>query len=101
MKKIIVFVLCLFCLNNMMYSQCTPNNRITDPGIYPDTIENLPVAFQNAFYSTTMQLKVFTDTLVPHLGSINVTNIQILSVLGMPPGINYQCYQNNCTTWWQ
>jgi PKD repeat protein len=97
MKKIIVFVLCLFCLNNVLYGQCTPDIGITDPGIYPDTIENLPVAFQNAFYSTTMQLKVLTDTLVPGLGLVTVTNIQVLSVVGMPPGINYQCYQNNCT----
>lgn len=96
MRKIF-FAFIAFCLlSSVGYSQCTPDINITDPGIYPDTITNLPPAYANQPYAATLQLKVLTDTNTSQ-GYATITNIIINSVVGMPSGITYQCYNNNCT----
>ncbi|HEX5002791.1 MAG TPA: T9SS type A sorting domain-containing protein [Bacteroidia bacterium] len=71
-------------------SQCIPDLSITVPGIYPDTLTNLPEGIAGVFYTTEIQVRVFTDTTVGPV-TVNVVDITVDSVAGLPPGINYVC----------
>lgn len=67
---------------------CTPDLSITQPGIYPDAATNFPQAYAGVAYSTVIQFKVITDT-VSNGTHVNVTDITMDSVTGLPPGFTY------------
>ncbi len=64
MRKILLTCGLLFTTLHFTNAQCTPDPGITEPGIYPDTIQNLPPAFESAAYSSSLQIRVLTDTTV-------------------------------------
>jgi hypothetical protein len=95
----IVILLALLSLTvSRSVAQCVPDTFIThnDPGVYPDTITNLPHAHENQPYATTIQLKVKADTF--YLAqTITIDSINILSVTGFPTGFQYSCTPSNCS----
>lgn len=96
MKKLLIAFSIIMAAYQGANAQCTPDVSITIPGIYPDTLTNLPPAFENASYGTSIQLRVLTDTVVPQ-GNVTVTNIVVNSVSGLPAGFSYVCNPVNCT----
>ncbi|MEO8151339.1 MAG: T9SS type A sorting domain-containing protein [Bacteroidia bacterium] len=95
MKKLFLAFSIIMAAYQSANAQCTPDGSITEPGIYPDTLTNLPPAFETASYGTSIQIRVLTDTTVSQ-GNVTVTNITINSVIGMPAGFSYVCNPVNC-----
>lgn len=96
MKRHLMTILFLAGLVFPAVSQVCTLDTITDPGIYPDTLVNLPKCYINASYGTVIQVRVFTDTMSA-AGNVTVTDIQINSVTGLPAGFTYACNPVNCT----
>lgn len=97
MKKIVLAVAFLFLSLPGVFAQCTPDTSIThnEPGIYPDSATGLPHAVVGIPYSTVIQLKVITDTVVSGQ-SATVDSVVITGVTGLPPGFTYQCTPASC-----
>jgi hypothetical protein len=76
-------------------AQCIPDLTLTDPGIYPDSATGLPAGEEGVPYSEVIQVVVLTDTSVGGLPVV-VTNITIVSVTGLPPGVTYSCNPASC-----
>lgn len=80
-------------------AQCTPDHTITaSQGIFP---EQLPAANLNVQYSQVVQFKAPLDTNVFYapLGttvSVRIDSLRIVDVLGLPPGMSYQCNSASC-----
>ena len=88
MKKLFLFFI-LFAANIYVSGQCTPDSSIThnDPGIYPDTIVNLPHATIGLAYVASIQINVITDTV--YLGfTVPVDSVVIDNVIGYVPAMN-------------
>lgn len=94
-KNILAFALALCLGTAYAQSPCVPDGSITEPGIYPDTIVNLPHAYGGVAYSTVIQINVFTDTSSGGL-PVTVDDITLDNVTGLPPGFTYTCNPSNC-----
>lgn len=101
MTKNLLLITTVFCLSiGGAIAQCTPGGY-TEPGIYPDTLENLPTHCINEPYSAVIQVVVPTDTttFVPQLGStvtLGINYFELTSVDGLPSGFTYACNPSNC-----
>jgi hypothetical protein len=62
---------------------CTPEFHTT-PGIYPDSVTDLPIAYASEAYSTTM-----TDVIPAAIQVATVDSIGITGITGMPAGFSY------------
>jgi len=80
---------------------CIPGANFVDStfGVWPDTVQNLPPAVVNAFYSTDLNFKAPADAGdvpgSPASGAIE--SFTVSSVAGLPSGVNYSCNTPNCT----
>lgn len=73
-----------------LQAQCTPDNTITVPGFYPNT---LPDAYLQTDYSEIIQFKIVKDTNVVFAGNpvkATIDSAIVIGVTGMPPGITFQ-----------
>lgn len=97
MKKLLLNICILFFAAFNVGAQCVPDTNITHnvPGIYPDTIVNLPHGYVGLSYSTDIQIKVLTDTTYQGFPAI-VDSIAITSVSGLPWGFAYTCTPPSC-----
>ena len=78
-------------LSTIAMAQCTPNPGLfNSPGIEPDT---MPDGYANNFYDEVAYFMMPLDTL-----GYAYQNIQILSVVGLPIGLSWECDQaaNGC-----
>lgn len=101
MKKTALTILAFAAITFTAAAQCVPDTSVThnDPGIYPDSATNLPHSIVGIPYSTTIQMKVLTDTSVIVLGQpvpVTIDDITVNSVSGLPPGYSYSCTPANC-----
>ena len=101
MKRIVLLLFTFTAISFFSAAQCVPDTSIThnDPGIYPDSVTNLPHAIVGIPYSTTIQMKVLTDTVVIIFGQpvpVTIDDVTINSVTGLPPGYTYSCTPANC-----
>lgn len=79
-------------------------------GVMPDTIDNLPPAYVNIQYDTFMsfRLPMFANELDPTLPAIQLDNLKLLNISGLPAGITFtsatsttdSIYCNNSTCQW-
>ena len=91
--------LILFIFSCLISSgQCLPDSGIThnDPGIYPDSLTGLPHAVTGFPYSTVLQVKVLSDTIVPPFQAF-IDSIVIDNVSGLPLGFSYLCVPASCS----
>jgi PKD repeat protein len=94
-KHLLTIVLPLLLAASAVRAQCIPDITITS-GIYPDPTVNLPAAYANVFYETSVQFFVPHDT--TYNGTyVTLTQFDIDSVTGFPPGFAYSCTPSNCT----
>ncbi|MFN4122359.1 MAG: T9SS type A sorting domain-containing protein [Flavobacteriales bacterium] len=97
-KKLLSFgaIILAFCSFNLNAQLCTPDPQYAnaDPGIFPDTLTNLPCAFGNqASYEAVIDLKTITDTTlaVEGFGTLTayISAFRIAAVNGLPPNFSY------------
>ena len=113
-KLIITITLTIICYINS-YSQCTLNPLYQDSsfGIWPTTDINLPNAVQGQLYLAIIDIKTPTtlieasggdsaltsfDTIGQtfYVGDWDVDDFELVSVTGLPNGINLECYDPSC-----
>lgn len=110
MKRKLLFFLALFLNNINVNSQCIPNSLYQDStfGLWPDTIQNLPIVYAGVYYNTVIDIK--TPTIVSdvvdssqayvqgfYIGNNVVDSITLVNVNGLPSGINLSCNSSNCS----
>ncbi|MFM2038025.1 MAG: Secretion system C-terminal sorting domain [Bacteroidota bacterium] len=102
MKKSLPLLVFFSFLTFVSFGQsCIPGANFVDStfGVWPDTVQNLPPAVVNVFYSTDINFKAPADAGdvpgSPASGAIE--SFTVSSVAGLPPGINYSCNSANCT----
>ena len=98
MKRIALLIISLFILlatNQTVFGQCTPDPQYTSPGIYPATV---PDGCVNSPYSETITVIIPADTTVniPPTLTVPIQSVELVNVLGLPPGVTYQCSAPNC-----
>src|SRR5689334_1207210 len=101
MKKILLFLVASALAGSYAFGQCVPDTSIThnDPGVYPDSATNLPHSVVGIPYSTTIQMKVLTDTTAmvgPITVPVTIDDVTVNTVTGLPPGYSYSCNPANC-----
>ena len=105
--KQILFTLALTSAFITAQSQCVndPQYNIDDVGVWPDSVQGMPLSFVGSDYNEFITLVTPSDTLVdgadfgfPILGVINATidDIEILNVTGLPPNFDYACDPVSC-----
>lgn len=92
-KKLLLLSAAILTLSNQAQSQCVPDPTITVAGIYPDSATGLAPAVVGVAYNQVIQARVPVDTVVSINGlpptNINIANITVTSVTGLPPGLTY------------
>ena len=78
------------------FAQCTINTSVfngpNDYSIYPDTINNLPIASVGVGYNTDLQFHIKPDTstvIAMQTFSVQIRSVHIDSVVGLPAGFTY------------
>ncbi len=84
-KKLLLATAFILSGISLVNAQCTPNVSCSAL-ICPDTTTNLPHGMAGAYYSTTITVKVPTDTTLSGLGTVTIDTIKCLSVTGLPTG---------------
>ena len=106
MKKVL-YLLLLLSPWITVYAQCIPDQNLSTPGLYPPagsstdtTAIILPDAAVNQAVSYVTQVVVLADTIVSLGGfsfNVPVDSLGIVSLTGLPAGMNYACDVPNCT----
>ena len=109
MKKIVLIL--ILCFSYVLtFAQCTPlPYQDSSFNIWPDTIDNLPIVQQGVNYLTTITIKtpttlieaagydsVQTQVLGQYVGNWPVDSMELISISGMPNGLNLDCLVPNC-----
>lgn len=96
MKKLFT-TLGIILISFTTFSQvCTPDNSITEPGYYPQTLDPAPILKP---YEEVIQIRVISDTTVDFNGNmVNavIDSVKVIKVLGLPLSLNYSCYHPRC-----
>lgn len=102
MKKILlVLIIAGSTIANGFAQLCSPDLAFTLPGIYPDSATGLADAYTGSPYYETITVIVPTDTIVPSpFGpgniTVDITEIILDSVNGLPNNFVYNCNPSNC-----
>ena len=100
MKNIIIFIL-LLPICSLVHSQCVPDAQYSDStwGIWPDTAQNFISGNTGVYYEQIVNFKLPTDAgdIAPQYAGYDLDNVSLVSVVGSPPGISYNCNTSNCT----
>ena len=100
MKNIIIFTL-LLPIYSLVHSQCVPDAQYSDStwGIWPDTAQNFISGNTGVYYEQIVNFKLPTDAgdLDPNYNGYTLSNVSLISVDGIPPGISFACNTSNCT----
>ncbi len=100
MKKLLLFASVAFFGALNLNAQCTPDGQYTEAGIYPDSATNFVGGCVGQAYTQVITNVVPLDTVVPVFGfpvPATIDSIVLVSVSGLPPGMDYACNPNNCT----
>lgn len=96
MKKLYLLIIIfagLLLSSNQLSAQCTPDPDCTDPqgdGEYCPT--EFPNAVEDEFYSQTLTVIAPVEQ-----GGFTLHHIDVLSIENIPPGMNYQCQNDDCS----
>lgn len=106
MKKILLLALVAFSLNTMAQTFCEPDEALQSElfGLWPDTIENLPLADVDVEYETHVQIKTPTEVgevmgypymvdpfgigLPIDVAEFSIDSIKLMEVVGVPEGMS-------------
>jgi hypothetical protein len=97
MKKTLILLYTIITCHVVFSQPCTPPTTFPgNQGILP---LSLGFAYLDTAYSQIIEFKAPLDTSVSFGGStvnFRVDSLRIVSVQGLPNGINYQCHTSNC-----
>lgn len=99
MKKIFILLVLLFCLSQLASAQCTPDPAHTTELIYPNPTSTTIIYNKGTQRYDNFTLNIPKDTTVSVLGvnlSGDIVEIEVLNVLGVPPGLGFECNPSNC-----
>lgn len=108
MKKFLLLSITLFSAVTLKAQSCTPGANYADSsyGVWPDTIQNFPLAASGVPYSTDLNFKVPSTVTAEVAGNDPVAqgvigsaiqDFTVTGVTGLPTGINYACNIASCT----
>ena len=96
MKRFLTFG-AFFLIIFSSYSQnCNPDNSITEPGVYPETLDT---GLIDVPYTFTIQVLAIKDTMVTYLGqniTATIDSFELTGIKGLPQSFSYQCEPNKC-----
>ncbi|MFY0643940.1 MAG: T9SS type A sorting domain-containing protein [Bacteroidia bacterium] len=101
MKKLVVIFIILFLSMGLSAQNCTPDQNITEPGIYPASIDT---AIVGSAYEHVLQILAIRDTSVTIANqtvSATVDSIVLHDVLGMPNSFSFSCEPSSCAFTYQ
>ncbi len=81
-------------------AQCTPDSQFSAPGIYPDSVTGLSLAYVGQAYNEIITIITPLDTTVMYNGipiAVTILTIELTSVTGLPASFSYDCESGNCT----
>ena len=81
-------------------AQCTPDSQFSAPGIYPDSVTGLSLAYVGQAYNEIITIITPLDTTVMYNGipiAVTIQTIELTSVTGLPASFSYDCEGGNCT----
>jgi hypothetical protein len=91
----------LLPIYSLVHSQCVPDAQYSDStwGIWPDTAQNFINGNIGTYYEQIVNFKLPTDAgdLDPNYIGYTLSNVSLISVDGIPPGISFSCNTSNCT----
>ncbi len=104
MKRILLFTLLAFSVQTFAQnSPCVPDavNQDSLFGLWPDTVQNLPLANEGVYYESYVQLKTpAVASEVPDVpsqfSSLNIDSIGLVEAVGLPSGIQMSCNEPSC-----
>ena len=103
MKKLLIILICLPIIGLGQVNPCVPNLEFQDSvfGSWPDTIQNLPLAYSLNYYESVIQIKTPTSAgEVPNVpaeyANLAVDSIRLVEVQGLPDGIEISCNTPSC-----
>jgi len=98
MKNLLFKVLTIIAFSliaGLSYSQCTPDPDCTDPegdGEYCPT--QFPNAIEDEYYD-----QVLTIIGPSEVQGVLIHHVDLISIGNIPPGMDYQCQDDNCSFW--
>ena len=81
-------------------AQCTPDSQFSAPGIYPDSVTGLSLAYVGQAYNEIITIITPLDTTVMYNGipiAVTIQTIELTSVTGLPASFSYDCEAGNCS----
>ena len=101
MKKLLA-ILIFICLGVELYAQnCTPDQNITEPGIYPAYIDTGVVGSSYEHILQILAIKDTSVTIANQTVSATVDSVVLHQVLGMPNSFSYSCEPASCAFTYQ
>jgi hypothetical protein len=91
MKKTIYTLIAMIGFANVSLAQCGTIMVNSGKLQYPDTLTNLPIAFQDSSYSTTIQ----TFCPVLGFGSFTLNSLSSFSIVGLPDSFSFSMYPSS------
>jgi len=91
----VLTVISFTLISAMSYSQCTPDPDCTDPegdGEYCPT--EFPDAIEDEYYE-----QVLTIIGPQEVQGVLIHHVDLISIGNIPPGMAYQCQDDDCTFW--
>ena len=103
MKKLILSAITIVvCVAGLNAQVCTPDPLYMDSvfGAWPDTTTNFPPGSEGVFYSEVLDFKVplLATDVDPTLPALDVDSFHVDDVVGLPPGLGYECGGNGSCT---
>lgn len=97
MKKIYLTLTFLAMALSPIFGQvCTPDNSITESGVYPDQPDT---AYADQAYDFSFQILSIKDTAVVYLGqniTADIDSVTVDAVIGLPDNFEYACNPSRC-----
>ncbi len=97
----LISLLVLVWSNNVLAQNCTPDNTITAPGVYP---EQPDTAYAGTSYEFVFQILALKDTNTTFGGqpiTAEIDSVNVLGVIGLPAGFSYGCEPGRCSFTWK
>lgn len=91
--KSILLIITMVLMGHNSFSQCSPDPNCTDPdgdGEFCPT--EFPLAVEDVYYDQTLTVIAPVEQ-----QGIQLHHIDILDIGNIPPGMNYQCQNNDCS----
>lgn len=100
MKKILLSLsVIVFASLSLLAQNCTPDPQFTIPGVYPDSVTNLPTAYVGTPYNEVITAVTPADTCIvivfPPCTTVPIDSVVVTSVTGLPAGFSIVSMNEN------